>query len=57
MKVIITELAVFDVVDTGLRLRELAPELTLLELREMTDARFEVSPRLVAMGLPPVATA
>lgn len=30
VKVIITELAVFDVVDTGLRLRELAPELTLL---------------------------
>ncbi|MCU1578055.1 MAG: Succinyl-CoA--3-ketoacid-CoA transferase [Rhodoglobus sp.] len=37
---IITDLAVFDVTDAGLALRELAPAVTVEELRQKTGARF-----------------
>lgn len=39
---IITDLAVFDVVDKKLVLRELAPGVTLDELEQKTEAAFEV---------------
>ena len=38
---IITDLAVFDVTDAGLTLREMAPGVTLEELKQKTDASFE----------------
>ena len=37
---IITDLAVFDVTDAGLTLREMAPGVTIEELREKTGASF-----------------
>ncbi|GAB78332.1 3-oxoacid CoA-transferase subunit B [Austwickia chelonae] len=40
---IITDLAVIDVTDHGLVLRELAPEVTVEEVREKTGARFAVA--------------
>lgn len=43
---VITELAVFDVMDGALLLCELNPGVMLDEVREATEARFEVSPRL-----------
>ncbi|XP_018495534.1 succinyl-CoA:3-ketoacid coenzyme A transferase 1, mitochondrial [Galendromus occidentalis] len=47
---IITEKAVFDVSkSTGLTLIEISKDLTLDELRECTDADFEVSPKLKCM--------
>lgn len=39
---IITDLAVFDVVDAGLVLRAMAPDVTLDELQDRTDATFSV---------------
>lgn len=40
---VITELAVFDFVDSVLTLRELQPGVTLAEVRAKTEATFEVS--------------
>jgi 3-oxoacid CoA-transferase subunit B len=40
---VITELAVFDIVDGVLTLRELQPGVTLAEVREKTEASFRVS--------------
>ena len=39
---IISDLAVFDVVDGSLILREMAPGLAIEELRVLTDANFEI---------------
>ena len=39
---IISDLAVFDVTDTGLLLRQRAPGVSIAELREKTDAQFTV---------------
>jgi 3-oxoacid CoA-transferase subunit B len=49
---LITEFAVFDFEDAVMVLRELAPEVSLEELRRMTPARFEVARDLI-----PFATA
>lgn len=39
---VVTDLAVFDIGDTGLELRELAPGVTMDELRAKTGAPFEM---------------
>ncbi len=46
---LITEHAVFDFEDGRMILRELAPDTTLDQLREMTEARFEVTDDLAEM--------
>lgn len=51
VKVIVTELAVFNVNDNGLLLREIAPGLSLERLQQRTDAEFNVSPDLVEMDV------
>lgn len=51
VKVIVTELAVFNVNDKGLFLREIAPGLTLKQLQQRTDAEFNVSPDLIEMDV------
>jgi len=43
---IISDLAVFDIVDGGLVLRELAPGVSIEQLRELTDAEFKVGPEV-----------
>ncbi|KAJ3272114.1 Succinyl-CoA:3-ketoacid coenzyme A transferase 1, mitochondrial [Terramyces sp. JEL0728] len=43
---IITELAVFDVTESGLELVELAADVTVDQLKEVTEAAFKVSPNL-----------
>ncbi|MEW9870769.1 CoA transferase subunit B [Arthrobacter sp. HS15c] len=43
---IISDRAVFDVVDGGLVLRQVAPGHTIAELREVTGAPFDVAPDL-----------
>ena len=43
---IISDRAVFDVVDAGLVLRQVAPGHTVAELRELTGATFDVTPGL-----------
>ncbi len=48
---IITNLAVFDVQEDHLLLRELAPGVTVDDLREVTEARFEVAEDVVEMSL------
>ncbi|MCH8862077.1 MAG: CoA transferase subunit B [Proteobacteria bacterium] len=40
---VITDLGVFDIDDTGLTLVELAPDVTLEEVRERTEAEFSVA--------------
>jgi 3-oxoacid CoA-transferase subunit B len=40
---IITDLAVLDVTPTGLVLRELAPDVTLDQVRTLTEPDFEVA--------------
>ena len=44
--IIITELAVFKVTDEGLLLTEIAPGITMSELREKTEANFKISENL-----------
>jgi 3-oxoacid CoA-transferase B subunit len=43
---VITDLGVFEVGEAGLRLVDIAPEVTLEEIRSKTEARFSVSPDL-----------
>lgn len=47
---IISDRAVFDVVDGGLVLRQIAPEHTVSEIRELTAAPFSVDPDLDGAG-------
>jgi len=46
VKVIITEKAVFDVTENGLVLREVAPGVTVEEIKAITDADFTVADTL-----------
>jgi acyl CoA:acetate/3-ketoacid CoA transferase beta subunit len=48
VKTIITEKAVFEVTPDGLVLTELAPELTIEELKKVTDADFTQAPNVIA---------
>ena len=48
VSLIITELAVFEVGSSGLTLRELAPDVSLDEVRAKTEAAFEVAGSLRA---------
>ncbi len=48
---IVTELGVFRVTPAGLVLEEIAPEVTLDELRSKTDAAFVVSPDLKRLAI------
>ena len=43
---VITDLGVFEVADGELRLVDIAPEVTLAEIRSKTEAEFTVSPGL-----------
>ncbi|GAG02579.1 unnamed protein product, partial [marine sediment metagenome] len=43
---IVTEMAVMEVGKTGLRLKEIAPGVTVDDLRKMTGAPFEAPPRV-----------
>lgn len=45
---IITSLGAFDVTDDGLKLVELAPDVTVEDVRENTEAAFSVDERLAA---------
>ena len=45
---VITTLGVFDVVDDGLELVELAPDVTVEEISEKTEAKFRVAESLAA---------
>jgi 3-oxoacid CoA-transferase subunit B len=49
---IITDLAVIDVTEDGLVLRELALGVTVDEVREATDAPFEVDDALRSVQMP-----
>jgi 3-oxoacid CoA-transferase subunit B len=40
---LITDLAVFDIDETGMTLTELATDVTLAEIAERTDARYKIS--------------
>jgi 3-oxoacid CoA-transferase B subunit len=46
VSMVVTELGVFDVTPTGLVLVDIAPEVTLAELKEKTEAEFKVHPGL-----------
>jgi 3-oxoacid CoA-transferase subunit B len=43
---VVTDLGVFAVAKVGLRLVDIAPDVTLAEIRSKTDAGFTVSPEL-----------
>jgi 3-oxoacid CoA-transferase subunit B len=45
---VITTLGVFDIVEDGLELVELAPDVTVEEITEKTEAKFRVSEQLAA---------
>ena len=47
---LVTDLGVFDVVGSGLILQEIAPGLTLGDLRDATQARFETADGLATMA-------
>jgi 3-oxoacid CoA-transferase B subunit len=51
--VIITDKAVFEVKPDGLVLKEIVPDLTVAELRKITEAEFTVSPELRDYQLAP----
>lgn len=51
VKVIVTELAVFDVLPKGLMLREVYPGIDVAHLRGITEAGFEVSKNVCEMNL------
>ena len=44
---VITDLGVFDVTADGLVLVDLAPEVTVAEIREQTEAAFTLHPDLI----------
>lgn len=48
--VVVTELALFAFHNRRMILKEIAPEITLEELRTVTDAEFDVSPDLRPLG-------
>jgi 3-oxoacid CoA-transferase B subunit len=48
---LITDLAVFDFNKDGMELIEIAPDITLQELKEKTDAEFTISPNLKKMNI------
>ena len=47
VNMVITDLGVFEVGEGGLRLTDLAPEVTLEEIRSKTEAGFSVAPELL----------
>ncbi len=47
---LVTDMAVFEVVRSGLVLKEIAPGLTLDDLRNATEARFDTADDLVKMA-------
>ncbi len=47
---LVTDMAVFEVVRSRLILKEIAPNLTLEDLRKATEARFEVGAELMTMA-------
>lgn len=49
VSMVVTEFAVFELKDGGLRLIEIAPEVTLDQIREHTGAEFEVADPLPLM--------
>jgi 3-oxoacid CoA-transferase B subunit len=51
VKTIVTDKALFDVVETGLILREHAPDLSVADIENMTDASFQVADDLCEMVL------
>lgn len=46
---IVTDHALFDVVEDGLLLKELAPDVTVDDVRRITEARFTVAPEIKPM--------
>ena len=42
----ITDLGVFEVGESGLRLVDMAPDVTVDEIRSKTEAEFSVAPEL-----------
>lgn len=48
---VVTELGVFRFVDRKMILEEIAPEIDLQGLQNMTEAEFELSPHLTAMNV------
>ena len=48
---IVTEFAVFAYEDGGLVLKEIAPEVTLDDIRQMTEAAYKVSPNVKTMDV------
>lgn len=51
VNMIVTELAVFDVTSIGLLLREIAPDLSVEALRQITEPQFAVSEDLRTISL------
>jgi 3-oxoacid CoA-transferase subunit B len=45
---LITDLGVFEIDESGMTLTELAPDVTLAEIAEKTDARYKIAPALQA---------
>jgi acyl CoA:acetate/3-ketoacid CoA transferase beta subunit len=50
VKVIVTELAVFDIGAQGMVLREVFPGVEVEHLRSVTEAEFDISPTLIEMN-------
>jgi len=48
VNLVITDLGVFEVGDNGCRLVDIAPDVTVDEIRSKTEAAFTVSPELQA---------
>jgi 3-oxoacid CoA-transferase B subunit len=46
VNLVITDLGVFEVGESGLRLVDIAPEVTVEEIRSKTEAGFSVAPEL-----------
>jgi 3-oxoacid CoA-transferase subunit B len=43
VNILITDLAVFEIDKNGMTLTELAPDVTLAEIAERTDARYKIA--------------